>query len=168
MTPVTDEFIPLPHPRAAKGLHRIRHYGLFAKNARANNIARARELLAVSKSASEPPNAAADPSKPTCPCCGGRMVIIEVFARGANVRINIPVALRKFLFCEIFSLIICVGKCLKSGCGAEISYSSVASGSLEAGISLQNSLLAGNVAGDRCDQHCIARQGTSPALTSRR
>src|SRR5882762_4856862 len=35
-----------------KGLHRIRHYGLFAKNACADNIARARELLAVSNSQS--------------------------------------------------------------------------------------------------------------------
>jgi hypothetical protein len=30
-----------------KGLHRIRHYGLFANGNRAANIARARELLAV-------------------------------------------------------------------------------------------------------------------------
>ena len=33
-----------------KGLHRIRHYGLFAKSCCADNIARARELLAVSNS----------------------------------------------------------------------------------------------------------------------
>jgi putative transposase/transposase-like zinc-binding protein len=32
-----------------KGLHRIRHYGLFAKGACAGNIARARELLAAAK-----------------------------------------------------------------------------------------------------------------------
>jgi len=67
-----------------KGLHRIRHYGLFAKGARADNIARARELLAVAKPEGKP--AAVDPSKPTCPCCGGRMIIIEVFARGATPR----------------------------------------------------------------------------------
>jgi Putative transposase len=30
-----------------KGVHRIRHYGLFANGHRAANIARARELLAV-------------------------------------------------------------------------------------------------------------------------
>jgi hypothetical protein len=69
-----------------KGLHRIRHYGLFAKSSCANNIARARELLADSNSQSEPTAAAVDPSKPTCPCCGGRMIIIEVFARGATPR----------------------------------------------------------------------------------
>ncbi|WP_027532534.1 transposase [Bradyrhizobium sp. WSM3983] len=62
-----------------KGLHRIRHYGLFAKGACADNIARARELLAVAKPEAQP--TAADASKPTCPCCGGRMIIIEVFTR---------------------------------------------------------------------------------------
>lgn len=69
-----------------KGLHRIRHYGLFAKGACADNIARARELLAVAKPEAQPTDAAADPSKPTCPCCGGRMIIIEVFARSATPR----------------------------------------------------------------------------------
>jgi hypothetical protein len=67
-----------------KGFHRIRHYGLFAKGACADNIARARELLAASNSQREPTSA--DPSKPTCPCCGGRMIIIEVFARGCTPR----------------------------------------------------------------------------------
>jgi hypothetical protein len=67
-----------------KGLHRIRHYGLFAKGAGADNIARARELLAAANSQGEPTRAAVDPSKPICPCCGGRMIIIEVFARGAT------------------------------------------------------------------------------------
>ena len=87
MTLATDEFIRrfLIHV-LPKGLHRIRHYGLFAKNACADNIARARELLAVSNSQSEPTSAAADSSKPSCPCCGGRMIIIEVFARGATPR----------------------------------------------------------------------------------
>src|SRR5262249_37455164 len=59
-----------------KGFHRIRHYGLFAKASCADNIARARELLAVPK-----PQADADVGAPTpCPCCGGRMIIIETFA----------------------------------------------------------------------------------------
>jgi predicted Zn-ribbon and HTH transcriptional regulator len=87
MTLATDEFIRrfLIHV-LPKGLHRIRHYGLFAKNACADNIARARELLAALRPQGEPISAAADPSKPTCPCCGGRMLIIEVFARGATPR----------------------------------------------------------------------------------
>jgi hypothetical protein len=87
MTLSTSEFIRrflihvLPH-----GFHRIRHYGLLASGTRADNIARARELLAVSNSQAEPTGAAADPGKPICPCCGGRMIIIEVFARGATPR----------------------------------------------------------------------------------
>jgi len=87
MTLATDEFIRrfLTHV-LPKGLHRIRHYGLFAKSSCADNIARARELLAVAKPEGEPTAAAVDPGKPTCPCCGGRMIIIEVFARGATPR----------------------------------------------------------------------------------
>jgi len=87
MTLTTDEFIRrfLIHV-LPKGLHRIRHYGLFAKGACADNIARARELLTVSNSQSESTSAATDPSKPACPCCGGRMIIIELFARGATPR----------------------------------------------------------------------------------
>jgi hypothetical protein len=69
-----------------KGLHRIRHYGLFAKGSCADNIAHARELLATAKPDGQPTAAAVDPSKPACPCCGGRMIIIEVFARGATPR----------------------------------------------------------------------------------
>jgi integrase/recombinase XerD len=51
----------------------------------AGNIARARELLAVAKLEANP-TAAVDANKPACPCCGGRMIIIEVFARGATPR----------------------------------------------------------------------------------
>jgi hypothetical protein len=69
------------------GFHRIRHYGLLASGTRAVNIARARELLAVPVSP-EPPDTgtpAADEPRMLprpCPCCGGRMMIIETFARG--------------------------------------------------------------------------------------
>jgi hypothetical protein len=58
----------------------------LASGTRADNIARARELLAVSNSQAEPTVATVDPGKPTCPCCGGRMIIIEVFTRGATPR----------------------------------------------------------------------------------
>ena len=56
MTLATFEFIRrfLIHV-LPKGLHRIRHYGLFAKDACADNIARARELLATAKSEASPP-----------------------------------------------------------------------------------------------------------------
>ena len=86
MTLATDEFIRrfLIHV-LPKGLHRIRHYGLFAKGSCADNIARARELLAVVSRQGEPTGAPVD-SKPPCPCCGGRMIIIEVFARGTTPR----------------------------------------------------------------------------------
>jgi hypothetical protein len=68
-----------------KGLHRIRHYGLLSRGACAVNIARARELLGVVSHQGEPTGAPVD-SKPPCPCCGGRMIIIEVFARGTTPR----------------------------------------------------------------------------------
>jgi hypothetical protein len=87
MTLATGEFIRrflihvLPH-----GFHRIRHYGLLASGTRADNIAQARVLLAVSKPEDQPTDTAVDHSKSTCPCCGGRMIIIEVFERGATPR----------------------------------------------------------------------------------
>jgi len=68
----------------AKGFHRIRHYGLFAKSSCTDNIARARELLAVPKPQGQPADDAANDDKPACPCCAGRMIIIETFARGAT------------------------------------------------------------------------------------
>jgi Putative transposase/Transposase zinc-binding domain len=66
------------------GFHRIRHYGLFASTNRAANLARARELL----SAPQPQAADTNLVEPIrhCPCCGGRMVIIESFARGCTPR----------------------------------------------------------------------------------
>jgi hypothetical protein len=91
MTLKTDEFIRrfLMHV-LPKGFHRIRHYGLFAKPARADNIARARQLLAVSQAQAESVDAdAANDTEPPinrCPCCGGHMIIIERFNRGATPR----------------------------------------------------------------------------------
>src|SRR5215216_2149207 len=93
MTLPTHEFIRrfLIHV-LPKGFHRIRHYGLFAKASCADNIARARELLAVPKPQGQPADAdATDPNEPPtlshpCPCCGGRMIIIETFARGSTPR----------------------------------------------------------------------------------
>jgi hypothetical protein len=93
MTLATDEFIRrfLMHV-LPKGLHRIRHYGLLARPSCADNIARARELLTVSTPQDH--NAEADdvnPSDPPapshpCPCCGGRMITIEIFGRGSTPR----------------------------------------------------------------------------------
>jgi hypothetical protein len=73
-----------------KGVHRIRHYGLFANGNRAANIAQVRQLLAAPSPAKEPkPNALNATDEPRvlpqpCPCCGGRMIIIETFARGCK------------------------------------------------------------------------------------
>jgi hypothetical protein len=75
-----------------KGFHRIRHYGLLASAGRKANIAHARELLAAPRPearCSEPDNAdAAAPTdwRPPCPCCGGRMIVIETFERGGHAR----------------------------------------------------------------------------------
>ena len=90
MTLATGEFIRrfLIHV-LPKGFHRIRHYGLFAKASCADNIARARELLAVPKPQHQPADAeVTDPDEPPtpCPCCGGRMIIIETFERGCQPR----------------------------------------------------------------------------------
>jgi hypothetical protein len=75
-----------------QGFHRIRHYGLFANGGRVRNIARARELLGVPAPVIETDDIhTADDTEPPaltqpCPCCGGRMVIIETFERGAQPR----------------------------------------------------------------------------------
>jgi hypothetical protein len=74
------------------GFHRIRHYGLFANGNRAENIARARRLLGVPEPAplyGEGDGAGRDEEDAewkTCPCCGGRMVVIETFKRGSMPR----------------------------------------------------------------------------------
>jgi hypothetical protein len=75
------------------GFHRIRHYGLFASSIRAQNIARARELLeaAIPRQQNNERPEDADQPEPRvlahpCPCCGGRMIFIEIFNRGRAPR----------------------------------------------------------------------------------
>jgi hypothetical protein len=72
-----------------RGFHRIRHYGLLANDSRAANLAQARELLDVPPPVTDPEitagNDAGEPTYP-CPCCGGRMLIIETFERGSTPR----------------------------------------------------------------------------------
>jgi hypothetical protein len=89
MTLDTNEFIRrfLMHVLPA-GFHRIRYYGFLTSQTRARNIARIRELLAVPlipidaiKAAAATPEEPKAPEHP-CPCCGGRMRIIETFLRG--------------------------------------------------------------------------------------
>jgi Putative transposase len=78
-----------------KGFHRIRHYGLFASSNRAETIAQARELLGLVTSAADAStkaqqtvetDPAAQPLANPCPCCGGRMFIIETFEAGCQPR----------------------------------------------------------------------------------
>jgi putative transposase/transposase-like zinc-binding protein len=90
MTLATSEFIRrfLSHV-LPKGFHRIRYYGLLAKSSCAENLARARELLAVLlKPQDKPGNSGGtdevSTSSQPCPCCGGRMLIIETFAPGCQ------------------------------------------------------------------------------------
>jgi hypothetical protein len=78
--------------RLAEISHRIRHYGLFANANRANNFALARRLLGVpdpTPSSGErdgTENRQEYPEWNTCPCCGGRMIIIETFEPGSQPR----------------------------------------------------------------------------------
>ncbi len=88
MTITADEFIRrfvlhvLP-----RGFHRIRHYGLLAGSSRKTSLARARELLDIvppTPEEGEPENPC--DLRPPCPCCGGRMIIIEAFERWRQPR----------------------------------------------------------------------------------
>ena len=75
-----------------KGLHRIRHYGLFANGNRTDNLARIRALLNVDDhNTGNPSDAESEPQEPdtiapACPSCGGRMIIIETFEAGCTPR----------------------------------------------------------------------------------
>lgn len=95
MTLKTDEFIRrfLIHV-LPKGQHRIRHYGFFGNGHRAANITRIRLLLGAKTpdqdhgnddslgDTDELPRILALP----CPCCGGRLVIVETIAPAQHPR----------------------------------------------------------------------------------
>ena len=95
MTLPADEFLRrfLLHV-LPDGFHRIRHYGLFASGTRAANIARIRSLLtppSPPREAAHEPELAAivdPPAGPACPCCEGRMLIVERFRRGEVPRLR--------------------------------------------------------------------------------
>ena len=96
MTLAVPEFIRrfLLHVLPA-GFHRIRHYGLLANGQRREMVARARQLLdaATAEAAAtectdtndEAGETAATPTQ-RCPCCGGRMIVVETFAAGTAPR----------------------------------------------------------------------------------
>ena len=103
MTLETDEFIRrfLIHV-LPKGQHRIRHYGFFGNGNRAANIAAIRELLRAKAPDVDHNND--DPAEGTdeqprvlalsCPCCGGRLIIVETFASVRQPRAP-PVTIRE-------------------------------------------------------------------------
>ena len=93
MTLNADEFIRrfLIHV-LPDGFHRIRHYGLLANGNRTANIALARRLLGVpdpapsSGESHDTENRHHDDEWNACPCCRGRMIIIETFEPGCQPR----------------------------------------------------------------------------------
>ena len=107
MTLATQEFIRrfLLHVLPS-GFHRIRHYGFFANGQRRAAIARARQLLdaataeaAATECADNDNEAEAGDKTATpvqrCPCCGGRMIVVETLAAGITPRHRPPgVAIR--------------------------------------------------------------------------
>ena len=83
-----------------RGFHRIRHYGLFAGTVRARNIERVRQALAAPKAPGKRSSAEVDsdaePPSPAsrCPCCGGRMIIVETFEGARPARSPSPTRIR--------------------------------------------------------------------------
>jgi hypothetical protein len=96
MTLDADEFIRrfLIHV-LPDGFHRIRHYGFLASGNRTSSIALARQFLGMPDPASssrdsdgtEGGHADGHDEWNTCPCCGGRMIIIETFEPGCQPRL---------------------------------------------------------------------------------
>jgi putative transposase len=87
MTLAADEFVRrfLLHVLPT-GFHRIRHYGLLASAGRRANVARARELLAVPITEEPAPSDKPADRSPACPCCGGRMIITDIFQPAFRAR----------------------------------------------------------------------------------
>ena len=93
MTLAADEFIRRFLLQALpRGFHRIRHYGLLASGTRKASLDRVRQLLEVA--AAVPDDVPVDPkeARPPCSCCGGHMVVIEVFERRYQPRAPPPLA----------------------------------------------------------------------------
>jgi hypothetical protein len=83
------------------GFHRIRHYGLLASGRRAGIIAGIRQIIAAPIPAAAPKEHGVDgraetdelpdDHRPPCPCCGGRMILVERFAPGTAPRTIVAV-----------------------------------------------------------------------------
>ena len=87
MTLGADEFIRrfLLHV-LPKGFHRIRHYGLLAGATRKVVLDHVRRLLGVAPTDTADAPDEPDDFRPPCPCCGGRMIVIETFERWCRPR----------------------------------------------------------------------------------
>jgi Putative transposase/Transposase zinc-binding domain len=77
-----------------KGFHRIRHYGLFAGTAKAEMVAKARDLLAAPATEPQADEDVMTEHVQQCPCCGGRMHVIETFAPGCQPQHRPTAAIR--------------------------------------------------------------------------
>jgi hypothetical protein len=80
----------------------IRHYGLLAGSNRAETIEAVRKLLNPAPPATEE-TSETDPAQPLahpCPCCGGRVFVIETFAAGCQPR-HRPIAPRAAIRIEL-------------------------------------------------------------------
>ena len=81
-----------------------------ARSNRSDDIARAKKLMATPMPQVEPaaapdtagPDATPD-HRPPCPCCGGRMIIVEIFARGGQPRGPPPPAPGSRFDCDDYS-----------------------------------------------------------------
>jgi hypothetical protein len=91
MTLSSDEFIRrfLLHA-LPRGFHRIRHYGLLASGTRKGNLERARRLLDVAPPPDDAVPIESADARPSCPCCGGQMLIVEILERRYQPRAPPP------------------------------------------------------------------------------
>ncbi len=72
------------------GFHRIRHYGFLANGVRVAAIAKARALLGTTAPDQPASNAEPEAYCAPCPCCGGRLIVVERFERGKLPRYAPP------------------------------------------------------------------------------
>jgi hypothetical protein len=68
------------------GFHRIRHYGFLANGVRVEAVAKARALLGAAAADPPAPSVEPEPTAAPCPCCGGRMISVERFARNDTMQ----------------------------------------------------------------------------------
>jgi hypothetical protein len=75
---------PFPPACPAQGLPPHPNYDPFAGTAKAETIATARELLLASQPEDLPDDQDVAATAKPYPCCGGRMIVIEIFRAGSQ------------------------------------------------------------------------------------